>query len=157
MIFSALGRGMAAGAAGTAALNAATYVDMALRARPASDIPKRTVDQVAAKAGTSVPGEGEQRDNRLEGIGALSGIATGVGVGAAVGLLGPLLDRLPRTVSALTVGALAMAAGNLPTINLGLSDPKQWSAADWASDAIPHVAYGVVTSWTLRALRGSRA
>jgi hypothetical protein len=40
-------RGAAAGAAGTTVLNAVTYVDMALRARPASSTPERTVDTIA--------------------------------------------------------------------------------------------------------------
>jgi hypothetical protein len=34
----------------------------------------------------------------------------------------------------------------------GLTDPRSWSLADWLSDAVPHVAYGVVTAWTLRTI-----
>jgi hypothetical protein len=37
-MFKGLARGAAAGAAGTTALNAVTYLDMAVRARPASDM-----------------------------------------------------------------------------------------------------------------------
>ena len=36
-------RGAAAGAAGTTALNVVTYLDMAVRGRPASSTPERTV------------------------------------------------------------------------------------------------------------------
>jgi hypothetical protein len=153
MIFAALGRGLAAGAAGTTALNAATYLDMAWWARPASETPKRAVDALAQRAERPVPGSGEQRDNRLEGLGALAGIITGVSIGAAAGLFGPLLDRLPRVLSGLALGAAAMAATDIPMSNLGLTDPAQWSSSDWVADAVPHAAYGLVTVGTLSALR----
>jgi hypothetical protein len=29
---------------------------------------------------------------------------------------------------------------------LGISDPRRWSAGAWAADAIPHIAFGVVTT-----------
>ena len=53
--------GAAAGAAGTTALNAATYVDMALRGRPASSTPERSVEAITDRAGLSVPGDGAER------------------------------------------------------------------------------------------------
>jgi len=31
---------------------------------------------------------------------------------------------------------------------LGVSDPRSWGATDWASDVVPHLAYGLVTAWT---------
>lgn len=149
-------RGMAAGAAGTTALNAASYADMAYRGRAASTTPATTVEKLAEQVGRPVPGEGEQRQNRLEGLGALSGLATGVGIGAAAGLIAPLLTRLPLVVSATLVGGGAMAAANLPMARMGITDPTAWSAADWASDAVPHAAYGVVTVGVLRAFRTQR-
>ena len=42
-------RGLAAGAAGTVALDAVGYLDMALRGRPASPFPGRVVDAVAQR------------------------------------------------------------------------------------------------------------
>jgi hypothetical protein len=92
----AIGRGLAAGAAGTTALNAVTYLDMALRARPASPMPAKAVDLMSDKADRPIPGEGEDRDNRREGLGALMGIATGLGVGVAAGIAGPILTLMPR-------------------------------------------------------------
>ncbi|MGH4015993.1 MAG: hypothetical protein ACRDSL_19140 [Pseudonocardiaceae bacterium] len=53
--------GAAAGAAGTTALNAVTYLDMAVRGRPASDTPERSVQRLAALAQVEVPGGPEQR------------------------------------------------------------------------------------------------
>jgi hypothetical protein len=143
-------RGALAGAAGTTALNAATYVDMAVRGRPASPLPEQAVAKVAEAAGLPVPGEGDERENRLHGLGPLGGIATGVGIGVAAGLLRPLLARLPLAMSAPLLGGAAMAATDLPMSRMQLTDPAQWSGTDWASDAIPHLAYGLVTVLALR-------
>ncbi len=35
---------------------------------------------------------------------------------------------------------------------LGISDPRTWSAQDWAADVVPHLAYGLVTAATLAGL-----
>jgi hypothetical protein len=145
-------RGAAAGAAGTAALDALTYADMALRGRPASTTPERSVEIIAEQFGISVPGEGETRQNRLTGLGALSGTATGVTLGAALGAVRAMGVRLPLRVATPVVGAAVMAATNLPMMRLGVSDPRDWSAADWLSDIVPHLAYAAVTCATLEAL-----
>jgi hypothetical protein len=76
--------GAAAGAAGSTALNAATYLDMIVRGRPASSTPEQTVEAVEDRTPGSIPGEGEDRGNR---VGALSGIVTGIAVGAVFGVL----------------------------------------------------------------------
>jgi hypothetical protein len=47
MIMRAIGWGLVAGAAGTTALNAITYLDMAIRGRPASDTPERTIERLS--------------------------------------------------------------------------------------------------------------
>lgn len=152
MLFAAIGKGALAGAAGTTALNAATYLDMSVRARPASELPQQAVDKLADQAGHPVPGAGEEKDNRLSGLASLSGIATGVGLGAAVGLFGPVVRRLPLTLSSLLIGGGAMAATDTSMVRLGLTDPSSWSSADWLSDALPHLAYGLITAITLRAV-----
>lgn len=146
-------RGLAAGAAGTTALNAATFADMALRGRPESEMPQKSVETVADRLGTDVPGEGDTRSNRVSGLGSLSGLATGAATGVAAAFAGPVLRRLPLPLSGLLVGAAAMAGSDLPMTKLGLTDPKSWSTPDWLADAVPHLAYGLVTAWTLRALR----
>jgi hypothetical protein len=153
MVFADILRGAAAGAAGTTALNATTYVDMAARARPPSSTPKRAVDELAERSGHPVPGTDEQRENRLGGLGPLAGTATGVGVGAVAGLLRPVLTRLPVPLGALLLGGTAMAAADAPLAKLELTDPSSWSGTDWLTDALPHLAYGLVTFLTLRALR----
>jgi hypothetical protein len=139
-------RGAAAGAAGTTALNTITYLDMLYRARPASSTPETTVERLADKAHLQVPGEGEDRDNRLSALGALTGLATGVGVGLAYGAVRSLGLRPPVWAAALLTSVAALAGSNGPMTALGVTDPRTWSTTDWVSDVVPHVAYGVVTA-----------
>jgi hypothetical protein len=146
--------GALAGAAGTTALNAATYLDMALRARPASDSTEQLVEEAADRVSLAIPGNKDERGNRLQGLGPLSGIAVGVTVGAVAGLVHRGLARrgraLPAVVEVALIGGVAMALSDVPLKLLGISDPASWGAADWASDAIPHLLYGVVTYAVLR-------
>jgi len=148
--------GAAAGAAGTTALNAATYLDMAVRGRGSSSAPQELVKAVADRADVEVPGEKEERDNRLAGLGPLSGIGVGVIIGAAAGLvLGALRKRgftPPAPIAVTLIGAAAMASSDVPLKVFGISDPSEWEAKDWAADAIPHILYGLVTYATIRAV-----
>ena len=145
--------GAAAGAAGTTALDAATYLDMTIRGRGTSDTPQRSVEALADKANVAVPGEGQTRDNRLTGLGSLSGMVTGVGLGAVFGVLRRLGLRPPTLIGGTLVGLAAMAATDSSMASLGVSDPRTWSAADWLADLLPHLAYGLVTYATLQALQ----
>jgi len=150
-MFRRLILGAAAGAAGTTALNAVTYLDMAWRGRPASSTPQQLVEKVADSLDVDIPGEGEERQNRLSGLGPLAGIATGVGVGLAYGLLDTFRLRPPKTLGMLLAGAGAMAGSVLPLSATGISDPVTWDASAWASDVVPHLAYGAVVAWTMDA------
>lgn len=154
MFWTRLGHGLAAGAVGVTTLNAITYLDMAVRARPSSDTPSQAVEQLAAQAGTDIPGEGSDRQNRLAGLGPLAGIATGAAVGVTAALTWPALAKIPASLAAALLGALAMAGSDGPLVALGLTQPKDWAAADWASDAIPHLGYGAAAYATLAALNG---
>jgi hypothetical protein len=145
----ALLRGAAAGAAGTTALDATTYLDMAVRGRGPSSTPEQAVERMADQLGVHVPGEGETRQHRVAGLGSLSGIATGVGVGAVLGLLRRAGLRPGPVVGSLLSGAMAMVVANASLVRLGVTDPRRWSAQDWAADVLPHLAYGVVTHATL--------
>ena len=44
------------------------------------------------------------------------------------------------------VGLAAMAGSDVPATRLGVTDPMSWSESSWASDIIPHLAYGVVVT-----------
>ncbi|MFJ6213477.1 hypothetical protein ACIQGZ_09120 [Streptomyces sp. NPDC092296] len=148
-------KGALAGAAGTAALDAVTYLDMAGRGRPASNTPGEAVTRLADKAGIGIPGEGEQRENRIAGLGPLLGIATGVAVGAAYGAVRAAAGRRPPLLlGAGLVGVAAMVGADTPLAVLRISDPRTWSAVDWLSDVVPHVAFGLVTAGTYALLDG---
>lgn len=138
-------RGVVAGAAGTTALNAATYLDMVLRGRPASSTPEKTIEQLSERTGVPVPGDDKHRQNRVSGLGALTGLLTGTTVGAAYGAARDLgwHPSLPVAVVASTAAAMAGSSG--PMTLLGITDPRKWSASDWLSDLVPHVAYGLTT------------
>ena len=151
--WSVVARGAAAGAAGTTALNAVTYLDMAVRGRPASSTPEDTVEKLAHAAHAEVPGDDETRSNRLSGLGPLTGIATGIGVGAVAGLIARS-TRLSTPVLAGVVGGIAMVGANGPMTLLGITDPRTWSASSWVSDVVPHLAYGLVTAAVARGLVG---
>lgn len=148
--------GAAAGAAGTTALNAVTYLDMAVRARPASDTPERTVQRLAELAGVEIPGEPEQRQARLSALGALTGIVAGVGVGALYGLAQGLGLGLSTRSGAAVATATVLAAANGPMVLLGVTDPRSWSGRDWLADLVPHAAYGAVTAATYAAATSRR-
>jgi hypothetical protein len=144
-------RGAAAGAAGTTALNIVTWADMALRGRPASTTPERTVEKLASTAHLPIPGDGDTRQNRVQGLGALTGLAAGVGVGALVGLIRALGFRSHPVVGTALITAGVLASTNGPMTALGITDPRNWSTTDWASDIVPHLAYGAVVKATMDA------
>jgi hypothetical protein len=144
--------GAAAGAAGTTALNAVTYLDMAVRGRPTSTTPEDTVEELSHKTRISIPGDGDTRKNRIAGLGPLSGLAAGVGVGAVLGAARAWGWRPGLIPSSIVATAGALVASNGPMTALGISDARTWAAKDWVSDIVPHLAYGIVTAATLNRL-----
>jgi hypothetical protein len=61
---------------------------------------------------------------------------------------------LRPTAAAAGLGLAAMAASDLPATALGVTDPRTWGAAGWASDLLPHLAYGLATAAVYEALAG---
>lgn len=154
---SSLLHGAVAGAVGTTALNATTYLDMAVRGRPASSTPEQVVERGAARIGVRVPGDGATREARTSGIGALLGLAAGVATGVALGAVrggtgshGSGAGGPAATV--VTAWLLAMVVGNGPMTLLRVTDPRTWSATDWAADVLPHLSYAVSAAATLEML-----
>lgn len=109
--------GAAAGAAGTTALNATTYLDMVLRGRPASSTPEQTVEELSSRSHLNIPGNEETRANRVSGLGALTGILAGVGVGVALGAA-----RAARLPSAVVIQPLFAGDRVLDLAVLGAGD-----------------------------------
>jgi hypothetical protein len=144
-------RGAAAGAAGSTALNAVTYLDMAVRGRGTSSTPEDTVEKLAATAHVPIPGEGETRRNRVRGLGPLMGLVAGIGVGVLGGLARASGYRSAKPVGMTLTTLAVLVAANGPMTVLGVTDPRTWSATDWVSDLVPHLAYGVVVKSTMDA------
>jgi hypothetical protein len=144
--------GTAAGAVGTAGLNITTYLDMSIRGRPSSGVPARTAAKIAAGAGLRLaPGAsgGQERqhiEHRRSALGALLGYVTGLGVGAAYGAIRPELGNLPVPVTGLALAGAAMAAGDLPAVLTGSTNPREWGLSGWLADAVPHLVYGILTA-----------
>ena len=165
--------GAIAGAAGVVALNAVGYLDMLLRGRPASDLPARVAGKLAEEMGlpfdlssdadaddeadeASELGDDDEPDapaNRREAMGALLGMANGVGIGVFYGIARLILPKPPAWLAGTALGAAAMAASDYPATRLGLTEPRDWTATDWASDVLPHMAFGVVTAIAFEAAR----
>ena len=149
-------KGAMAGAAGTTALNAVTYMDMVVRGRGASSTPEQVVEELAKRAGLTIPGGAEVRQNRLEGLSALAGIATGVTVGALAGPLQRPVRGLGPLAGPVAIGGAAMLATDLSMARLGVSDPRTWDLTSWLSDIVPHLAYGAVVYAALAVLPPDR-
>ncbi|BAX92643.1 hypothetical protein [Mycobacterium shigaense] len=141
--------GAVAGAAGTTTLNVITYLDIAVRGRPTSGTPERTVAAMARLVGVTVPGNGDVLANRISGLGALTGYAAGIGMGVLLGLAYALGWRPGRLVATLVASAVALIGTNGPMTVLGVTDPTTWTPVDWISDLIPHLGYGIVTALVL--------
>lgn len=152
--------GAVAGAAGTLALDAASYGDMAVRGRGSSNLPGEVVRRIADRAGfdpLSKPDDeaDDKTKNRRSGLGALSGYLVGLTIGALYGAARPLAKRAPLGPKALLLAALAMAASDVPAAKLEATDPKTWGAAGWLADIVPHVIYGLVTVAVFDAVTGN--
>lgn len=163
--------GAIAGAAGVVALNAVGYLDMLLRGRPASDLPARVAGKLADEMGLpldlSSDADDDERDediggdedepdapaNRREALGALLGMGNGVVIGVCYGIARLILPKPPTWLAGTALGAAAMAASDYPATRLGLTEPRDWTATDWASDVLPHMAYGVITAIAFEAAR----
>jgi drug/metabolite transporter (DMT)-like permease len=128
---------------------------MAVRGRPASTTPEQTVRTVEDNTPLRLSGEGPDSDtagNRRSGLGALLGIVTGLGCGLAYGLVRPHLRTVPLPLAGLAAGLAANAGSVAPMVAAGVTDPRTWPLSSWASDVLPHLAYGLVTASVFEAL-----
>jgi hypothetical protein len=128
-------RGAIAGAAGTCALNVATYADIALRNRPPSEVPEKMVEHYA-----------DLPENTKSGVAALLGYATGITGGIAYAVARPLFKIFPKSLRGIGLGVSVMAATDTSSTLSGATDPRTWGASGWLADFVPHAVYGVVTA-----------
>lgn len=144
--------GLIASGAGTAALNAVTYLDMLARGRPSSSVPADTVDRLVDTVGVEF-GQDDEGQARRTAAGALMGYGAGLGIGGLYGVLEGGVRDLPLPVSGALVGLAAMAGSDVPATVTGAIDPRRWSPTSWLADLVPHFVYGVATVAVYRALR----
>lgn len=142
---SGITSGVLAGAAGATALNAFTYGLQAVQGTPSSATPDQAAYAVAESVGVGVPGDADKKQNRLEGLGPLSGYAVGLGVGAVGGALRALGIKIPMPVAPVVLGLGAMAISDSVMTALKITDPRMWTATSVLRDALPHLVYGGVT------------
>lgn len=147
-----LRQGVLAGAAGTLALQVATYGDMLVRGRGASSMPANAAAKLVGFAGVDIEGDDDASRNRREALGTLMGYATGVVVVATLAAVAPGLLRRPL-IGGLAAGAAATAGADGPLVALGLTDPREWPPSSWAADIVPHAVYGIVAASTFAALQ----
>jgi hypothetical protein len=146
-VLKRLGYGLASGAVGTTALNLTTYLDMAWRGRGASEMPAKAATTLGEKVGMRLPADDEEAtENRKTALGSLLGFATGLGIGAAYGLVTSGEPESSTVTAGIALGLTAMVATDLPMTALGLTDPREWDAQSWLSDLVPHLVYGICTA-----------
>ncbi len=144
-VLTGITSGMIAGAAGATALNIVTYVQQAIKGTPSSATPDQAAQAVVQAVGAEVPGTPDTRQNRLEGLGPLSGLAVGMGVGAIGGALRALSVKIPMPLAPVVLGLGAMALSDSVMTAVGITDPRTWTPSSVANDAVPHLTYGAVT------------
>jgi hypothetical protein len=79
-------------------------------------------------------------------LGALMGFGVGLGLGTAYGAFRLSLPHLPVPLTGILLGAAAMAASDVPSIKLDVTNPAEWGTSGWFADIVPHLAYGLVTA-----------
>jgi hypothetical protein len=146
--------GLVAGAVGTLALEATTYLDMVLTGRSASGLPAEAAARMAGRFGVDLSGGEAPASNRREALGALMGYLTGTTVGAGYGAVRHALGYRPASPrqEALLLAVAATAAATVPMTAQGLTDPRSWGWRGWLEDLVPHLAYGVVAAAVLARL-----
>jgi len=142
--------GIAAGAAGTAVLDATSYADMAIRARPSSKVPKQVVKEFARWSGVQ-----RLPRARAQGLSMLLGYADGFGTGLVFGTLRPRMRAVPWFVAGLGLAAVSLVISEGTATAMGKTDPRQWGLSGWLSDIVPRALYGCVTCLVYDALTES--
>lgn len=144
-VSAALGRGLLAGLAGTAAMTVSSTIEAKASGRGASTTP---ADAVGVVAGVEPKDDsGEQRLNTLAHWGY------GTGWGVARGALDLLGLRGPLASAAHFVAVLGGEQILLPALGVAKPTPS-YGAAAFATDTLHHAVYAAGTGLAYDALRG---
>jgi len=136
----AVGRGLVAGAAATAAMTVSSTAEMKLRGRDPSPAPA----QVAAKLLGVEPRDGAR-------FGTIAHLVAGTGLGAARGLLD--LAGLRGPAAAGTFFAIAWSPDLVGVPAAGAAPPPwRWGLKELAISALHHVVYAGAAEAAYRAL-----
>ena len=144
-LLTGLTSGMIAGAAGSTALNAFSYTKQAFNGQPSSATPDQAAQAVIQSVGGEVPGTPAKKAARLEGLGPLSGLGVGLGIGALAGMLRAAGIKIPMPAAPVVLGLGAMAVSDGVMTAVGITEPRTWTPSSVLQDALPHVVYGAVT------------
>lgn len=142
---SSVGKGLFAGAAGTAAMTISSTIETKLRGRKPSDAPA----QAAAKVlGVSPVGEDEKKR-----FSKLAHWGYGTGWGAMRGVIGASGLRGIPAAALFFAAVWGTELVMLPA--LGVAPPAtEWGTGEIATDAWHHVSYAVTTSITYELFDG---
>jgi hypothetical protein len=88
----------------------------------------------------------------VEALGALSGLAAGIGTGMLLGAARAAGWRAGSSGTFLATSTLMLLAGNGPMTALGIIDARIWDGDAWLSDLVPHLAYAVAATYVLQGL-----
>jgi hypothetical protein len=143
-IADAVGRGLLAGLAGTAAMTVSSSLEARLRKRPASTAPARATAKALGIA-TFADDRAQARFNDLSHW----------GYGTSWGLLRGLLGLTPLSPAAATAahGAGVWASAQVALPALDVAPPSVfWSPSEIAIDAFHHTVYAAATGLAFRRL-----
>ncbi len=141
-----VGKGLFAGAVGTAAMTVSSTLEMKRRGRPASTVPAR-----AAAKTLGVEPNGERETERFSNI---AHWAYGTGWGGVRGLLAAAGLKGPAA-SAAHYGAIwGSELVMLPSLEIGVPPAWEWGAKEVAIDAFHHLVYATATGVAYEMLDG---
>jgi hypothetical protein len=144
---AAVGDGLAAGAAGTAAMTLSSTLEMRRRGREPSTVPARAA---AKLLGVEPTGEAERPR-----FANLVHWAYGTGWGAVRGFIGAADARGPRAAALFFGTVWATELVTLPLLDIGVPPVSRWSAEEIGIDALHHLLYAAGTSVVYDRLAGT--
>jgi hypothetical protein len=134
-LVAAIGNGLAAGLAGTAAMTVSSTVEMKLRGRAPSTVPARAAAKVLGV---------EPTDERR--FATFVHWIYGTAWGAVRGVIGTLGCRGPDAAALHFATVWGTELAVLPALDIGVPPAWRWSATEIAVDAFHHAVYATVTS-----------